>query len=361
MEFLNEMIRKQFRLRNFEQFTPVQLETFDKIGANLNVVAISPTGTGKTLAYALPLIERFKADGILKGIILAPTQELAQQIGQVFKEWSALTVNVITGGANIKRQIDNLKNKPDVIVATPGRLNELAVQSKKIKFHQVGTVVLDEADYLLADEQIHTVRDIVKRVPSQRQLLLFSATANERLNAVNKWFNGAFEKVVVGALDNQVEHVYIVDEARKRFELLKKLAFVDNMRALVFVKNNVSINDLYEKLTFENIKVAILSSDTHANVRKQAITQFRKGEINYLITSDVASRGLDISDLYYVINYDLPREQSVYLHRSGRVGRMGKKGCVISLISPQQIKELKKIAQQSVFETGIKFSKLIKK
>lgn len=339
---LNEKLTQHWNKVGFTEPTAIQEKVFESVVNNKDIVAVSPTGSGKTLAYSLPLLNKIEKNGELQVLVLVPSQELAQQIGTVLREWSDVKVQVIAGGANVKRQLEQLKNKPEIIVATPGRLNELAGQSKKIKFHQVKTVVIDEADYLLQDEHIHTVRQIVKRVPSQTQKLFFSATVNNKLLEIEKWFGVSVEHINV---DNESKtlHAYIKVEERKRVELLKKISYeVEN--ALVFVKHVGELAMIYEKLVYEGVRVAALHSDMHHIERQKAMTAFKNKEITYLLTTDVASRGIDINDLELVIQLEVPREKDIYTHRSGRTGRMGKEGVVLTMVNQYSLKELQKMA-----------------
>lgn len=344
---------EKWQSKGFEAATPIQERTFSLIADKKDVVAVSPTGTGKTLAYVLPIVERLEPSNQLRVVVLAPSQELVQQIAQVIRDWSNLLVLTITGGANLKRQLENLKKKPDVIVATPGRLREIATQSKKIKWHMVETIVLDEADQLLKDETIGAVRDIVKKAPSQRQLLFVSATSSDKLENIGKWFNTTPEYINVTERNQQVQHLYFNVQERKRSEMLRKLAHVDGMRAIVFVQNIANLALLYEKMVYENIPVALLNSDQHHIKRQQAMQEFKNGDVTYLLTTDIAARGMDIENLPYVINYDLPRESDVYTHRSGRTGRMGKAGAVISFVEDKRQKEyLALLPKGSMAELG---------
>ncbi|MBS4769875.1 DEAD/DEAH box helicase [Carnobacteriaceae bacterium zg-ZUI240] len=343
---LNETLMARWEKAGFEKPTAIQKDVFQKIIDKQHVVAVSPTGTGKTLAYVLPLLTQIKANGELQLLVLAPSQELAQQIAMVIREWSDVKVQAIVGGANLKRQIEGLKNKPEVIVATPGRLKELADQSKKIKFHQLQAIVIDEADYLLSDEHLKIVREIVKKAPGQVQKLFFSATTNENLLNVEKWF-GVSATFVNVKEESRTTHLYLMVDERKRLNVLKKMANHISS-ALVFVQNVGELAMVYEKLMYEGIKVAVLHSDMHHIERKKAIEQLKKKEITYLLTTDVASRGIDVDSLEMVIQYNIPREQDIYMHRSGRTGRMGNQGIVLSLVNEYTLKDLKRIVPKSI-------------
>lgn len=344
---MKEYIQNKWNEKGFKDLTPIQEATKELIQNGEDVVAVSPTGTGKTLAYLLPLLEKIEINHELQAVILVPSQELAQQIGEVIREWKLpeLTMLVLAGGANVKRQIENLKKKPELVVGTPGRLTELANQ-RKLKLHQVQILVLDEADYLLAQEHLEQTRSFIKKCPSQRQMIFFSATKNEILESIHQWINMTpkwVENEQKMAGNGNVKHVYIESLVRKKDELLRKFANMKEYQALVFVNSLANAGILAEKLQYHNIPCALLTSQENQINRKAAIQAFKKGEVPILLTTDVAARGLDIEDLPVVIHYDLPENKEVYTHRSGRTGRMGKDGLVISFVTEKEVRDLKKL------------------
>lgn len=347
--FKTQAFKQHWQDKGFTETTAIQAVTFVPLQAGEDLVGISPTGTGKTLAYLLPLLDNVEAIPELQVMILAPSQELAQQIGQVASEWAALKdlrVQVIIGGANQKRQLEQLKQKPQILVGTTGRILELG-KTKKIKFHQIRTVILDEADHLLHSDQLSTTRELIKKCPSQRQLAFFSATENDTLKDINKWFNTDAQwfdmteesKKSIG----NVKHNYLVGPVRKRDDLLRRLAHVDGMQALVFVNAIADAAILAEKLDYHHIPVALLHSQANKEQRRQALNDFKAGRVTYLLTTDLASRGLDLEDLPAVIQFDLPESKEVYTHRAGRTGRMGKSGLVLSLIGERDARDLRKL------------------
>lgn len=348
IEQMDPRFHRHWRGMRFQMPTPIQENAFEPLKEGQDVVGLSPTGTGKTLAYALPLLENTHANGELQLLILTPSQELSVQVGRVLEEWAGLKdvkVQTIIGGASAKRQIEKLKEKPEVVVGTPGRLMELADQ-RKLKLHQVKTVVLDEADYLLQDEHMRSLRNLVKKVPGERQMAFFSATSSETLLDVGRWFG--VEPLVLDAskedgIKDRTVHGYIEVESRKRAETLRRLSNIAGMQALVFVNSVEELDFLADKMRFEGVNAVELHSDFGANQRKHALETFRKGDAVFLLTTDLSARGIDIVDLPYVINYDLPLSREVYLHRSGRTGRMGKEGRVLSLVSQYDLRDLKRM------------------
>lgn len=344
---LSETIEEKWKAKGFTSETPIQRASQPLITEGNDMIAISPTGSGKTLAYLLPLLDKIEINHQLQVLIIVPSQELAQQIGEVIREWKPveMTSQVLAGGANVKRQLENLKKKPEIIVGTPGRLLELSAQ-RKLKLHQIQTIVLDEADYLLQPEHLQQTRDLIKKCPSQRQLLFFSATRNEQLDNVSQWINTTPTYIdksgEVHTLSN-VKHAYIESPVRKKDELLRKFANMQQFQALVFVNSLANAGILAEKLAYHRISCALLTSEAHQAERKAAVQAFKKGEVPLLLTTDVAARGLDIEDLPVVIHYDLPETQEIYTHRSGRTGRMGKEGLVLSFISEKELRDLKRL------------------
>lgn len=326
----------------------IQNNVYDSMKAGRDVVGISPTGTGKTVAYTLPSLEQIEPKAGVQLIILTPSQELAVQVASVVKEWSSqlgLDVQTIIGGANKVRQIENLKKKPEIIVGTTGRILEIA-ETKKLKLHQVKTVILDEADQLLEQEQLKTVRQLLSKIPSERQMGFFSATSNELMEDLSKWFNVDPEWIDVTDEDEskgKALHAYIETPTRKRVEIIRRLTRMEGFKALVFVNNVANLTQAFEKLQYEGISVAVLHAEKYKTERQHALQQFRDGKVDLLLTTDVASRGLDIRGLPYVIQYDLPMNKESYIHRSGRTARMGQAGTILTLVNDRERREFKKI------------------
>lgn len=352
MIMMNEKIAPELQKywEELEYTTPsaIQNRVYDLMKSGRDVVGISPTGTGKTVAYTLPALEQIEPKAGVQLIILTPSQELAVQVSAVVKEWSSqlgLDVQTIIGGANKVRQMDNLKKKPEIIVGTTGRILEIA-ETKKLKLHQVKTVILDEADQLLEQEQLKTVRQLMSKIPSECQMGFFSATSNALMEDLSKWFTVDPEWIDVTEEDESkgtVLHAYIETPTRKRVEIIRRLTRMEGFKALVFVNNVANLTQAFEKLQYEGISVAVLHSEKYKTERQHALQQFRDGKVDVLLTTDVASRGLDIRGLPYVIQYDLPINKESYIHRSGRTARMGQAGTVLTLVNDRERREFKKI------------------
>lgn len=314
-------------------FTEVQTASFDAISAGKNVLATSPTGTGKTLAYLMPSLLKVTPKHGQQLLILAPNSELAGQIFEVTKtlaEPLGLYANLVISGASLKRQIDRIKKGPEIIVATPGRALEL-VKDKKIKMTAIHTIILDEVDNLLEETQWRFVKPIITRTPKAYQFIASSATAHQVFDKLSTLAPDLFE-VNVTQTPATVDHFMVKVENRKKIDLLRQIAHIPHMRGLVFFNRLEDLGNAEEKLTYQNIAAVSIASDVNGRFRKTIIEKFKSGQITLLLATDIAARGLDIDDLDYVINFDVPVTAESYTHRAGRTGRMGKSGHVVNII-----------------------------
>jgi superfamily II DNA/RNA helicase len=350
---LNPFLQQAWEKSGFQTLTSVQSSTIPLIIEGKDVVAESPTGTGKTLAYLLPVLN--KIDTKLQNtqaVILASSQELVMQILSEIQKWGEGTdikAATLIGGANLKRQIDKLKKSPHIIVGTPGRTNEL-IKQKKLKMHKVHTVVLDEGDQLLIPEHSETVKNIVKStLADQRQLLLFSATLPQAVEQAMR--NLAKEPEVIRVKKDEtieaakVEHIYFISEQRDKIKILEKIARLKGFKTLVFIKDIANLTISAEKLKFKDIHVGQLHSDLPKQDRQRYLKKFREGDSEMLLVTDIAARGLDIEGVTHVVHFDFPREQEQYIHRSGRTGRFGAEGTVISIVNEREERDLKKFGK----------------
>lgn len=344
--------QSQLAKLNFNQLTPVQEQVFDPIQAGKNVLAISPTGTGKTLAYLFPSLLTLTPKKSQQLLILAPNTELAGQIFEVTKSWAeplGLTAQLFISGSSQKRQIERLKKGAEILIGTPGRIFEL-VKLKKIKMMAVNTIILDEFDQLLSDSQYQFVQKICHHVPRSHQMVYVSAT--QAITADQLAENTITIDLSDQPLD-QISHHYIMVEKRQRLDLLRKFSNIPNLRGLVFFNSLSDLGAVEERLQFNGANVLSLASDVNGKFRKVILDKFKQGDISLLLATDLVGRGIDIDNLELVINYDLPHQQEDYTHRSGRTGRMGKTGMVITLVShPEEVKQLRKYT--SVTEVVLK-------
>ncbi len=335
--------------------TPIQESTISLLLENKDVIAEAVTGSGKTLAYLLPSFEKIDTSSKeLHTIVLAPTHELVVQINNVIKDLSIhsgipVRSTPIIGEVNIKRQVESLKSKPHIVVGTPGRVLEL-IKMKKIKAHQAKTIVIDEADKLLSDNNVESVKAVIKTTLRDRQLLAFSASisklTSERATELMKepqLISLADEKV-----NNDIEHFYIISTVRDKINVLRSLIHATKpKKAIVFINKNELIQEMVSRLNYHKIDaVGIFGNATKAS-RKKALDAFKSGKSNILVSSDLVARGLDLQDITHVINLDIPADLDEYIHRVGRTGRAGKKGTAISIITENERRFINKIEKSN--------------
>jgi superfamily II DNA/RNA helicase len=334
--------------------TAIQAAALPVIATGRDAHVIASTGTGKTLAYALPLFAKIDAaKSELQAVVIAPTHELAIQIHKVFTDVAqraGLPVRalLLIGASPIDRQIDKLKKKPHVAVGSTGRINEL-IALRKLKPHTVKTLVIDEADRLLAPENMVAVRALLKSLPRDRQLVFASATERpESLASMEGISPGAVRVAVTEpAINPNIEHLYLVCEDRKKIENVRKLfhAF-DPERVIVFVHKNERADTIWRKLEHHDVPVADLHAALDKHERRQAMEDFRSGAARILIASDVAARGLDLPGVSHVFNLDVPTESKAYLHRVGRTGRAGAAGTAVTLMNEEETRLVRRFERE---------------
>nr|WP_246168133.1 DEAD/DEAH box helicase [Fundicoccus ignavus] len=340
--------------------TAIQNRVFEPLNKGESFIAISPTGTGKTLAYLLPILNKLEANKELQALVIAPSQELAKQIGTVAEEWAkplGIKTQIILGGANFKRQQDALKDKPEMIIATPGRLLELASKSNKVKLHQVKTVVFDEADYIWHRDNRQAALDLQKKLMRDTNYVWFSATVSDELRQMMMESEGAIQ-LLHSDTDHQtlnIEHHYLLTQNRQKLTQLKRLAQVEDMQALVFFEQVNELESVASRLIHDDIKVGLLHGQLNKLERQTALKLFAEKKLTYLLTTDVASRGIDIANVPFVIHYNRVSDANTYLHRSGRTGRMGEYGQVISLVNEQEHRDLENILSEKQIELTERF------
>ncbi len=341
----------------YTQPTPIQLEAIPAILNQHDLMAGAQTGTGKTAAFALPIIQLLSEDPLppknkaatlapstraVRALVLTPTRELAQQVHKSFVAYannSRLDCALAYGGASIKAQIDSLKAGVDIIVATPGRLLDL-VYKRAIDLSQIQYLVFDEADRMLDMGFIDEINRILKHLPATRQTLLFSATFDEAIFTLSKSLLRKPKLIEVDERNTaatQVEQkVYMVDADRKR-EITSYLIGSKNwQQVLIFTRTKKDADFLAKEMCKDGIKTQSIHGDKSQGARDRALEEFKQGKTRALVATDVASRGLDIQQLQYVINYQLPYIPEDYIHRIGRTGRAGSSGLAISLMSPDE-------------------------
>jgi superfamily II DNA/RNA helicase len=331
--------------------TGIQILVIPLALSGKDIIGQSATGTGKTLAYLLPLFQNIDiAKRKMQAMILAPTNELAIQIKrqiEMLANNSGLLVTsaTIVGNVNIARQIEKLKEKPHIIVGSSSSILEL-IQKRKITAHTIKTIILDEADRLLDNNNLDSVKAVLKTTLRERQLLLFSATITRTAQDRAKEFMREPEVVTVmgkSEVAPGIDHIYFLTEQRDKIEVLRKLFYAIKVeRALVFINKSNNIEITVAKLSHLGFKTAGLHGGLEKEERKKAIENFRSGKIQLLVATDLAARGLDIPGIAHVFNLDLTEDPQAYLHRAGRIGRTGQSGTAISIIAAREVVLIKK-------------------
>jgi superfamily II DNA/RNA helicase len=328
---------------NIHNPTLIQAEAIPLILAGKDVIAQSQTGTGKTLAYLLPALQ--KMDPSLKHLqvmVLVPTRELGMQIIHEIEkltQQSSIIAQSLIGGASVSRQIEKLRLHPQIVVGTPGRILEL-IKVKKLSMHHVQTIVVDEVDQVFDLGSMIEVESILKSAMRDRQILFFSATISDAIHTIAmRWMK---EPALVHINPTQLaaetlEHLYFVCEERDKIDTLRRLIRLYNPKsAIVFINETDDAAEVIQKLNYVGLTIEALYGEASKQDRAKAMSGFREGRFPLLLATDVAARGLDLTEVTHVINLDLPVDADHYIHRAGRTGRMGRKGTVISIVARKQ-------------------------
>ena len=331
---------------------------------NKDIIAEAHTGTGKTLAFLIPIFEKINVEKReMQAIILAPTHELVVQIESQIKLLSTNSgINVtslsIMGESNIEKQIKKLKEvKPHIIVGSPGRILDL-IKKKKITAHTIKTIVLDEADNLLSKNKPVIIKDIIKSTMKDRQLMFFSASINKETLNLAKTLVKDVEIIKIenkSEINPKIEHICILGSLRDRFENLRKLLAAEQpQRAIVFVNNNTDLRQINEKLQYHKVKSTAIYGNASKEERQRALDAFRRGKCNVLVSSDLSARGLDIPEVSHIIILDFPVNPDEYLHRAGRTARGNNSGVSVCLITNKDIEILQSYEKAFDIEFTVK-------
>lgn len=331
---------------------------------NKDIIAEAHTGTGKTLAFLIPIFEKINVEKReMQAIILAPTHELVVQIESQTKLLSTNSgINVtslsIMGESNIEKQIKKLKEvKPHIIVGSPGRILDL-IKKKKITAHTIKTIVLDEADNLLSKNKPVIIKDIIKSTMKDRQLMFFSASINKETLNIAKTLVKDVEIIKIenkSEINPKIEHICILGSLRDRFENLRKLLAAEQpQRAIVFVNNNTDLRQINEKLQYHKVKSTAIYGNASKEERQRALDAFRRGKCNVLVSSDLSARGLDIPEVSHIISLDFPVNPDEYLHRAGRTARGNNSGVSVCLITNKDIEILQSYEKAFDIEFTVK-------
>ena len=327
----------------YKEPTPIQTLAIPPILEGRDLVGSAQTGTGKTAAFALPTIHRLKKHGKCRSLALAPTRELAIQIEENFRIYGKflnLRMALLYGGVKYGKQLEQLGNEPDIVVATPGRLLDHLSQ-RNLSLGNIEILILDEVDRMLDMGFVEDVTKIIQKTPRSRQTLLFSATIPDSVRRLSKWaLNNPAEAKIdikISAADTVSHALYPVPAIQKfdlLISLLKKVKF-DNL--IIFFQTRRGTDKISHWLTEHGNNVRVLHSDLKQKDRMQALEEFKKGDVKILCATDVASRGLDISNVTHVINYDVPQHSEDYIHRIGRTGRARTEGEAFTLCKPDEL------------------------
>ena len=347
---LSDNIMRAISDMGFEETTPIQQQTIPAALQGEDLIGQAQTGTGKTAAYGIPLIERsLPGSREVQSLVLTPTRELAVQVAEELNkigQYKKISALPIYGGQDINRQIRALKKRPQIIVSTPGRLMD-HMRRKTVRLHDLKTVVLDEADEMLNMGFVDDIKYILQQVPEERQTMLFSATMPAPIQALAqqfmrqpKLFKVRAKEVTVPSIEQQ----YLEVPEKQKFDVLCRLLDIHSPDlAIVFGRTKKRVDELTEALNKRGYDAEGIHGDLSQAKRDSVMKRFKEGLVEVLVATDVAARGLDISGVTHVFNFDIPQDPESYVHRIGRTGRAGKTGLAITFVIPREISHLRTI------------------
>jgi ATP-dependent RNA helicase RhlE len=348
---LSERILRALSEKNYSDPTPIQQQAIPAIIAGKDVIGCAQTGTGKTGAFCIPLLQRLSASrgsGNIRALILTPTRELALQVSdnlKLYGKYLSLNSCVIYGGVSQHNQVRDLRRGVDIVVATPGRLLDL-INQRLLNLTALEVLVLDEADRMLDMGFINDIKKILRIVPASRQNIFFSATMPQEIQALVSSIMREPVKISIGKKTEEIkitQSVYYVQHEKKR-ALLKYIITENKIRtAIVFARTKYGADKLAKDLNKSGISAEAFHGDKSQNARVRALTNFKQNLTRVLVATDIAARGIDIVDLPFVINYELPDSAETYTHRIGRTGRAGAMGNAVSLCDSEEKGQLKNI------------------
>ena len=345
---------------NFIKPTPIQNQCIPEALEGKDIVGIAQTGTGKTLAFVLPIIQRLQK-GKEQAIILAPTRELAIQADEMFSKIGkplGLKTVVIIGGTPIYHQIKDLRKNPDVIIATPGRLLD-HLERKTTNLNKIKIVVLDEADHMLDIGFLPDIKKILSLTPKEHQTMLFSATMPNAIVQIITNFMKMPVRIEVapsGTVPTGVKQELFIVDKHSKTTLLEKILNENTGKILIFLRTKSSVRKITERINLMNHSAVEIHSDRSLPQRRKALDNFKVGKNRILVATDIAARGIDVSDISIVINYDLPQNSEDYVHRIGRTGRAGLTGRAISFVTPDQkgnIRQIERLMKKTISITTL--------
>jgi Superfamily II DNA and RNA helicases len=363
-----EPILKALEEKGYENPTPIQEQAISPVLNNNDLLGLAQTGTGKTAAFAIPIIQQLYQNKIvgkkreIKALVLTPTRELAIQIEECFSDYAKYTNlrhAVIFGGVNQKPQVDKLKQGVDILIATPGRLLDLVAQ-KHITLNHIRHFVLDEADRMLDMGFIHDIRRLLPLLPKRKQTLFFSATMPDAISKLSKTILYKPVKVEVAPVSSVVDiieqRLYFVEKPQKSELLINILGKEKEKAVLVFSRTKHGADKIARVLNKKGIGCEAIHGNKSQNARQRALTNFKSGKTRVIIATDIAARGIDIVNLELVINYDLPDVPETYVHRIGRTGRAGHSGTALTFCSSEEypmVKDIQKLTGKKLNTAAI--------
>lgn len=345
---ISESTLKSLERMGFEEATPIQAGTIPLAVAGHDIIGQAQTGTGKTVAFGVPLIEKVDPkEAAVQALVIAPTRELAIQCSEELHKigyGKRSKILSVYGGQDISRQIRALKNKPQIIVGTPGRILD-HIKRRTLKLENVKTLVLDEADEMLNMGFIEDINAILENVPSERQTLLFSATMPPAIRKIADTFMTEPQSVKIKAKEltvDNIEQFFVKSQEREKFDILSRLLNVQKPElAIVFGRTKRRVDELSHALSIRGYIAEGIHGDLSQAKRLSVLRQFKENKIDVLVATDVAARGLDISGVTHVYNFDIPQDPESYVHRIGRTGRAGKSGVAVTFVTPREMSYLR--------------------
>jgi ATP-dependent RNA helicase RhlE len=329
--------------------TPIQLRAIPLVLAGKDLIGSAQTGTGKTAAFALPILTKLGSHGKLRCLVLVPTRELAAQVETAFHDYGRFTdlrTAVVFGGVGYGEQRQNIQRGMDILVATPGRLLDFLRQGE-LRLHDIQILVLDEADRMLDMGFLPDVRKIIEKCPRHRQTMLFSATVPPEIASLTAWALRSPESIAIGERRSPAEtvsHAFYPVSSNQKFQLLLALLQrTDFQSVLIFCRTKHGADKIAHRLKAENHAVAVLHSNRTQRERIEALEGFKSGKYEVMVATDIAARGLDVEGVTHVVNYDVPQHPEDYVHRIGRTGRAQKVGDAFTLITTEEFEHVQAI------------------
>ncbi len=348
---ISDEVKRGLADRGFEEMFPIQEQAIPPMLDGKNIIGQAKTGTGKTAAFGVPMIERLDwEDKRVQGLVLAPTRELAVQIAMDISSYgnhTPLRVLTIYGGVSIERQIDELRRGVHIVVGTPGRLID-HMRRGTLRLDGIKSVVMDEADRMLDMGFIDDIEYILRNTPKEKQISLWSATIDDRTLRLSRRYLPNSEMLIVSKDEIALETIdqrYMIVAEHEKFETLKQLIdYMDVDRALIFCRRRITVDRLTARLKRERYDAEAIHGQLSQARREKVLRDFRESKLTFMVATEVAARGLDIVDVPFILNYDIPDDPFMYFHRIGRTARAGKSGVAVTFVTFDQNYEMERIS-----------------